>query len=142
MKTFVLDASTALGWMLDRPIPANASLTRKLIIAGSTPIVPALWIQEVSNAIVMAERRRRITAGQVATLSTDLEDLLEVVEFDPARVRASVLIETAQRNHLTVYDATYLELASRRRVPLATLDDKLREAARTYGLELSLSPGR
>ena len=137
MKEFVLDASTALGWMLDRPVPANASQTRKLIIAGATPIVPALWIQEVSNAIVMAERRRRLTAGQVTTLTADLEDFLEVVEFDPIRVRASVLIETAQRTHLTVYDATYLELASRRRVPLATLDDRLREAARRHGLELT-----
>ena len=137
MKEFVLDASTALGWMLDRPVPANASQTRKLIIAGATPIVPALWIQEVSNAIVMAERRRRLTAGQVTTLTADLEDFLEVVEFDPKRVRASVLIETAQRTHLTVYDATYLELASRRRVPLATLDDRLREAPRRHGLELT-----
>jgi predicted nucleic acid-binding protein len=79
----------------------------------------------------------------VATLSADLEEFLEIVEFDSARVRASVLIETAQRTRLTVYDATYLELASRRRVPLATLDDKLREAAKRYGLELNdFSPER
>ena len=51
-------------------------------------------------------------------------------------VRASVLIETARRTSLTVYDATYLELASRRKLPLATLDDKLREATRRAGLEL------
>ena len=48
----------------------------------------------------------------------------------------SVLIETARRTGLTVYDAAYLELAARRRLPLATLDDKMREAARRVGLEL------
>ena len=84
----------------------------------------------------MAERRGRLTAGQVATLTADLVEFLQVVEVDSPLVRASALIETAQRTHLTVYDAAYLELASRRRVPLATLDDKLREAARRDGLEL------
>ena len=136
MKALVLDASTPLGWMLDRPIPASASQTRNLIIAGATPIVPALWIHEVSNAIVMAERRKRLNSGQVAALVSDFEKFLQIVEFDPMAVRASALIATAQRTHLTVYDATYLELASRRRVPLATLDDKLRHVARRDGLEL------
>lgn len=136
MKAFVLDASTALGWMLDRPVPAGASQARNLIMAGATPVVPALWRHEVSNGIVMAERRGRLTAGQVATLAADLEEFLQVVEVDSLLVRVSVLIETAQRTHLTVYDAAYLELASRRRLPLATLDEKLREAARRDGLAL------
>ncbi len=136
MRAFVLDASTALGWMLDQPVPVRASQARNLIIAGATPVVPLLWSHEVSNAIVMAERRRRITAGQVAPLAADLEEFLQVVEIDSTRVLPSVLIKTAQRTNLTVYDATYLELALRRRVPLATLDDKLREAARRDGVEL------
>jgi predicted nucleic acid-binding protein len=84
----------------------------------------------------MAERRGRLTAGQVGTLAADLEEFLRVVEIDSLRVRASALIETAQRTHLSVYDATYLELALRRRLPLATLDGNLREAARRAGLTL------
>lgn len=136
MKAFVLDASTTLGWMLDRPVPAGASRARNLIIAGATPVVPPLWRLEVSNAIVMSERRGRLDANQVKTLAADLEEFLLAVEIDSLLVLASVLIETAQRNHLTVYDAAYLELASRRRIPLATLDDKLREAAQHAGLAL------
>ena len=136
MKAFVLDASAALGWILDRPVPARAAQARSLIIAGATPVVPTLWLQEVSNAIVIAERRGRLTAAQVRTLTTDLEDFLQVVELESLRVRPSILVETAQRTLLSVYDATYLELASRRRLPLATLDDKLREAARHAGLAL------
>jgi predicted nucleic acid-binding protein len=136
LKAFVLDASTALGWMVDRPVPARASHARHLITAGATPVVPALWPHEVSNALVMAERRGRLTAAQVGTLATDLEDFLEIAEIDSVKVRASVLIETARRRQLTVYDAGYLELAARRRLPLASLDDKRREAARRAGLTL------
>jgi predicted nucleic acid-binding protein len=116
--------------------PARASQARDLIIAAATPVVPALWQYEVSNAIAVAERRGRLTAAQVGTLAADLEDFIEVVEIDSIRVRASVLMETARRTRLTVYDAAYLELALRRRLPLATLDDKLRESARRSGLTL------
>ncbi len=95
-----------------------------------------LWHQEISNGVVMAERRGRLTAGQVATLAADFEGFLQVVEVDVIPVRPATLIETARRAQLTAYDATYLELATRRRVALATLDDKLREAARRAGLTL------
>lgn len=136
MSAFVLDASITIGWMLDQPVPARASLARKLIIAGDVPVVPVLWRHEVSNAVVMSERRGRLTAAQVKTLTADLEEFSDRVEVDPLVARVSVLIETARQASLTVYDAAYLELAARRRLPLATLDDKLREAARQAGLEL------
>jgi len=136
LTDFVLDASTALGWMLDRPVPAGAAQARKLILAGATPVVPALWCHEVCNAFVMADRRGRITAAQVRTLAADLEEFMQAVKPDPLPARATALIDTAQRTRLTVYDAAYLELASRLRLPLATLDDQLREAARHAGLAL------
>ncbi len=136
MRAFVLDASIALGWMLDRPVPRRASLVRKLIIAGQIPVVPVLWRHEVSNALVIFERRGRLTADQIKTLAADLEEFSDSVQIDPLVVRASVMIETARRTDLTVYDAAYLELAARRRLPLATLDSKLREAARQAGLQL------
>lgn len=122
--------------MLDRPVPTRASFARKLIVEGAKPVVPALWRFEVSNAVVVAERRGRVTPGQVKTLAADLEEFEDFAEIDPLAVRYSILIETARRARLTVYDATYLELAARRRLPLATLDDRLREAGRKDGLEL------
>ena len=136
MRAFVLDASITIGWMIDRPVPARASLARRLVISGQTPVVPALWNHEVSNAVVMAARRGRLTADQFKTLADDLEELSDIVEMDPLNVRPTTLIEMARRTNLTAYDATYLELASRRRLPLATLDDQLREAARRAGLAL------
>jgi predicted nucleic acid-binding protein len=122
--------------MLDRPGPARAALARQLITAGAVPVVSVLWRHEVSNAVVISERRGRLTAGQVKTLTADLEEFSDGVEVDPVSAGISVLIETARRANLTVYDAAYLELAGRRGLPLATLDDRLREAAKQAGLEL------
>jgi predicted nucleic acid-binding protein len=136
LKALVLDASTCLGWLLDRPVLARASRTRQLILSGGIPIAPALWRHEVSNGVVIAERRGRLTAEQIKTLTKDLDDFSDSVQIDPVIVRSSVLIETARRTNLTVYDAAYLELAVRRGLPLATLDERLAEAARQAGVAL------
>jgi len=122
--------------MLDRPVPARASHARKLILSGAIPIVPQLWRHEVSNGLVMGKRRNRLTEDQLKVLTQDLDEFCEAVQVDPLIPRASVLIQLARTTHLTVYDAAYLELAARRRLPLATLDDKLREAARHTGLDI------
>jgi predicted nucleic acid-binding protein len=136
LRAFVLDACITFGWMLDRPVPARAARPRELILSGAVPVVPILWRHEVSNAIVMSERRGRLMAAQIKTLTADLEEFSDSVEVDPVKARISTLIETARRTNLTVCDAAYPELATRRRLPLAALDDKLREAARQAGLEL------
>jgi predicted nucleic acid-binding protein len=136
LKAFVLDASTALGWLLDRPVPTHASHARQLILSGGIPVVPALWHHEVSNGVVIAERRGRLTAEQIKTLTQDLDDFSDIVQIDPVIVRSSVLIETARSTNLTVYDAAYVELAVRRRLPLATLDGRLAEAARRAAVVL------
>jgi len=115
---------------------AKASHTRRLILAGAIPVVPVLWRHEVSNAVVIAERRGRLAAEKVKILAEDLDDFALTVQIDPAMVRTSVLIETARRTHLTVYDAAYVEVAGRRGLPLATLDDALAEAARRDGVSL------
>jgi predicted nucleic acid-binding protein len=135
LRAFVLDASTTLGWMLDRPMPARAAQARKRVIAGDVPVVPHHWLHEVSNAVVVSERRGRLRVDQVNMLAIDLDEFSGVVEVDPVTVRPSALIELARQTQLTVYDAAYLELAARRRLPLATLDDTLRDAARRAGLE-------
>jgi len=103
---------------------------------------PGRWkrcgaLEKVSRALEKVSRWKRCQVPflpQVGTLAADLEDFIEVVEIDSIRVRASVLMESARRTRLAVYDAAYLELALRRRLPLATLDAKLRESARRSGL--------
>lgn len=131
----VLDASIVLGWMLDRPVPSSALSARRRILGGDGAVVPEPWRCEVANAVAIAERRGRISASQAAAVSADLDHLTQAIEREPLP-SIGALIETARRAGLTAYDATYLELASRRRIPLATLDDKLRAAARRAGVEV------
>jgi len=72
LRALILDASIPLGWMLDRPIPARSDLARKLIIGGHWPVVRLLWRHEVANAVLIAQRRGRITGAQAKTLMADL----------------------------------------------------------------------
>jgi predicted nucleic acid-binding protein len=97
-------------------------------------VVPDLWYYEVSNALIMAERRGRATAQLVSAHVDDIERLAAFLEVSPTT--PSALIAAARQSGLTAYDAAYFELALRRNLPLATLDEKLRVAAEKAGVEL------
>ena len=134
MNYLVLDASTALGWMLDAPAPLVSLRALHLLQSGTIGVVPDLWYYEVSNALIMAERRGRATAQLVAAHVDDIERLAAFLEVSPTT--PSALVAAARQSGLTAYDAAYFELALRRNLPLATLDDKLRAAAQKAGVEL------
>jgi predicted nucleic acid-binding protein len=134
LNYLVLDASTALGWMIDAPAPLVSLRALHLLQSGTIGVVPELWYYEVSNALIMAERRGRATAQLVSAHGDDIERLAAFLEVSPTT--PSALIAAARQSGLTAYDAAYFELALRRNLPLATLDDKLRAAAQKAGVEL------
>ena len=134
MNYLVLDASTALGWMIDAPAPLVSLRALHLLQSGTIAVVPDLWHYEVSNALIMAERRGRATAQLVSAHLNDIERLAAFLDVSPTT--PSVLVAAARQSGLTAYDAAYFELALRRNLPLATLDDKLRAAAQRAGIEL------
>ncbi len=134
MNYLVLDASTALGWMIDAPAPLVSLRALHLLQSGTIAVVPDLWYYEVSNALIMAERRGRATAQLVSAHVNDIERLAAFLEVSPTT--PSALVAAARQSGLTAYDAAYFELALRRNLPLATLDDKLRAAAQRAGVEL------
>jgi predicted nucleic acid-binding protein len=134
LNYLVLDASTALGWMVDAPAPLVSLRALHLLQSGTIGVVPDLWYYEVSNALIMAERRGRATAQLVAAHVDDIERLAAFLEVSPTT--PSALVAAARQSGLTAYDAAYFELALRRNLPLATLDDKLRAAAQKAGVEL------
>lgn len=134
MNYLVLDASTALGWMVDAPAPLVSLRALRLLQSGMIGVVPDLWYYEVSNALIMAERRGRATAQLVSAHVDDIERLAAFLEVSPTT--PSALIAAARQSGLTAYDAAYFELALRRNLPLATLDEKLRVAAEKAGVEL------
>lgn len=97
-------------------------------------VVPALWPIEVGNTLVVAERRRRITAPVIDRILAELVALPIAIDEQPALLSWAACVSLAIRHRLTVYDATYLELAIRLHLPLATLDKDLREAAKAEGV--------
>lgn len=96
-------------------------------------VVPQLWWYEVRNALAVNERRRRLTAQDTRATLANLSAMRFVLDFDHD---GGVVMELARRHGLSVYDAAYLEVAIRRSVPLATLDDRLHAAALAAEVEL------
>ena len=102
-------------------------------------IAPQLWPLEAGNLLLAAERRGRIDAERRERLVHFLAELPIVIDpFTAERAWTSALILGA-RHRLTLYDAVYLELALRRRLPLATLDAALLGAAIAENVVVSLT---
>jgi predicted nucleic acid-binding protein len=126
--SLVLDASATLAWLLPEELTSAIAITFDLI-AEDCAWVPSLWRIEVANSLSVNLRRGRITPQRRRESLDDLQ-LLPIL-YDPEthdHVWGKTL-ELADLHQLTVYDATYLELALRLSLPLATLDDDLRMAA-------------
>ncbi len=129
MSRFVLDCSIAAAWLFeDEASPETDGLLEQLRNEGA--LVPNLWHLEVSNVLLQAEKRKRITSTQIAT-RLDLLVSLPIVSDEESDGRAfREILSLARAQALTTYDAAYLELAIRRGIPLATRDKALLRAAR------------
>lgn len=137
MKGFVLDASVALRWLLDDPVPAYAQRLRQRLLRGDRALVPALWHLEISNGFAVAERRSLLGSGDIDRALLDIERMVaHAVDTEVAIVSARQALVTARAFRLSAYDAVYLDLAQQRRLPLATLDERLQAAAGKAGIEL------
>ena len=124
-SAFLVDASVSAAWFL--PDEADAHTEAALQATATHDIwVPALWLLEVGNLLLSAQRRKRITADKRRELVAVASALRLKVDREPVSLIA--LDEIAARHSLTTYDALYLELALRRKLPLATRDKALQLA--------------
>lgn len=131
----VMDASAAIAWVTDED---GAGARLDLFMAEAKIVVPPLWLLEVSNSLLTKERRRKYASEHVSTLLASLDAIEpEVVPASPSG-SASAWAAFARPHQLTTYDACYLELALRLGLPLLTLDNNLRDAARRIGVALVL----
>jgi predicted nucleic acid-binding protein len=137
LNDFVLDASVALRWFLDNPMPPFANRVKQHLLKGARAVVPALWHLEMSNGLVVAQRRSILTAADVDQAVIDLEQFVtQAVDTETSVVSARQSLATARAFQLSAYDAVYLDLARSQRLTLATLDDRLRAAATQAGVSL------
>ena len=135
-RSFVADASVAIGWVHPAQSTADTAATLVAIAEGATLEVPALWPLEVANALTVLERRAKLTAGERQIALGWLRGLRLRIDHEMAGVAFSRLAELATKYHLSVYDAAYLELAHRRSLALACKDEPLRIAAKKHGVAL------
>lgn len=131
--TFVIDSSVTLGWTLaDERTEATAAVLRKVASEGA--VAPMIWPLEVANSLNMAVRRKRINHAIRDRHLADLSELTILLDEQTSGNAWSSTLKLADAHGLTVYDATYLELALRRELPLATLDRALIAAAIGVGV--------
>jgi len=137
LRQFVLDASVALAWFVDDPVPKYAAQVRVALESNARAVVPFLWHLEIANALVVAERRKMLTSDDAIASLIQLEQLL-VTKIESVRdfISSRQALDAARRFQLSAYDAVYLQTALRQRLPLATLDKALQSAAGRAGVEL------
>jgi predicted nucleic acid-binding protein len=135
MSAVVIDASIALSWCFeDEASPETDGLFERVRDEGA--IVPGLWHLELGNILLQAEKRGRITSKDVG-VRLDLIAELPIVTDQETTARAwREILTMARADRLTTYDATYLELAVRRGLPLLTKDGELVRAAKRMGVQV------
>lgn len=137
MKRFVVDASVTLSWFVDRPASPYAERVKQELLHGAHAVVPALWHAEMANGLIVAERRRILTALDVSRCLTDVEMLLaHTIETSSGVTTMRQALTVARTFQLSAYDALYLDTARVEDLSLATLDLALRAAAPQAGVEL------
>jgi predicted nucleic acid-binding protein len=133
--TIVIDASVSLAWCFD---DENTPETDALLdlVESDGAMVPAHWPVEVCNSMLQAEKRGRIALIDMNTRLEQLSALPLAVENQRLDRAWGAVLTLARAETLTAYDAAYLELALRRSLPLATLDQQLASAAKRRGVRL------
>jgi predicted nucleic acid-binding protein len=136
VSRFVLDASVVLTWCFPDENSALAQRVAEMFKRGDSAITTSFWPHEVLNALLVGEKRKRISRDLIRTFLDDLRPLpvaLQGLQADAVFDR----IQSLSREYgLTPYDSAYLELAKTNGLPLATLDEDLIRACRKAGVEL------
>lgn len=130
---YVLDASVAVSWCFHDEQDVRADAALKLLHAGATPIAPMHWWFEIRNVIMLGVRRKRVTQEETSAFFLRLEETPIELAVLP---KAEAVFALATRHRLSFYDSAYLELAMRKRIALATLDQALARAATTERVPL------
>ena len=142
MSSYVLDCSLAMAWCFADQTDGVSTAALDALADESEnesprAVVPAIWPSEVLNVVLVAERHKKLTPAQSARFLQLLGSLPIDVDVDAASIYANAKILALGRSYrLSSYDASYLELAMRMGLPLATHDKKLAAACGAVGVKL------
>ena len=136
MDGFVLDVSACMPWCCeDEATAASEQLLRRAALRHPMH-VPSIWPWEMINTVAVAVRRQRIKPEQAASFLGLLVNFDLRIAVGPDIADLPRLNVLASRHRLTAYDTAYLDLAKRLALPLATLDNDLKNAASTEGIDV------
>lgn len=136
-EVFVIDTSVTMAWCFeDEATEATDSVLDRL--RDDQVAVPAVWPLEVANVLLVAERRARLSEAQAGRFVELLGQL--PIEVDGSSADIDRIVAAGRRHALSSYDASYLVLAERLGLAIATLDRRLAEAARRVGIQLLIEP--
>jgi len=129
MRGFVIDTSVVMAWCFKDEADQYADAVLDLL-AASTAFAPSIWPLEVCNVLIVAERKKRLGEADSTRFLELITGLPITIESEPFERIMREILSLARKHRLSTYDASYLELAMRKGLPIATLDSHLRTAAK------------
>ena len=135
---FVADSSVGVAWAVHSQASDDTDQLLEDVAAGTPVVVPTLWPFEVANSLLVLLRRKRILAPERDRALEALARLPFKVDDEGPRLALGRISELAAEHGLSVYDGAYLELAVRRKLPLASRDEALCKAAQSCRVKLLL----
>ena len=136
MQEFVFDASLTMAWCFEDEASDLADGLLDRLQTGAQALAPSIWPLEVANVLLVAKRRGRIMEAEAAQFLDLLGGLpIEVRMASPQHILHAVR-QLAEAQGLSAYDAAYLDLARQEGLPLASLDQRLRDEAGSAGVAL------
>ena len=140
MTAFVLDTSVTMRWLLESEKAADQKYAENVLksLVESAVLVPSLWHLEVTNVLLVAEKKKTIEQGDVERFISQLERLPIDTDSMTSHQAFNRIMALSRAYKLSSYDGAYLELAIREGLPLATLDKDLKKAAEKASVELYL----
>ena len=135
--SFVLDNSVTMRWFFGDGNPQELAYAGKVLDAmkDAHAFVPVTWGLEVANVIAKAEAKALVTEARSGAFLEMLEGVDIEVDAATFAHALSDTLQLARRYKLSAYDASYLELALRLGLPLATLDEDLQKASKKAGVK-------
>jgi len=128
-ENFVVDNSVVMTWCFS---DATNKYSDTILdsLNTSTALVPSIWPLEVGNVLLVAERRKRLTEADSTRFIALLSELPIVIEQEQPERMMKDILALARKYKISTYDASYIDLAMRKGLPIASLDKDLRKAAR------------
>lgn len=134
MSRLVVDCSVTAAWLFEDEASPYAEAVLDALAADHEALAPAIWLLEVSNVMLVGERRARLTEVQSIAFWVTLKAMPISIDEREPKATTERIIALGRAHALSAYDAAYLELALSSAVPIASLDDKLTSAARASGI--------